>query len=253
MMNRKTMAVRPQRPANVFFQSRIMPEVDEALFEINAQERKHQQRVMRAIFLRKWHRCNLCSTEEVAVKITGINWDAHQLNHRVRRALGFEAEWIEELRTKASAARKRLLAGNLKGRTVVLARRALAKSPERMQAKELAHWLRMKPSGNSERFKARVALVALQLFGIFVVVPGPLPFTHRERWGTLPHRPVKLLHEYAARIMMSPTMTILIEGLLSQAERDYLRDEYRVKEVVYKHVLYGPREPLLLHIYERKN
>lgn len=244
-MKKSIQLIKPQRPSPVYFQSSILPAIEETVLEINTRVKQREAARFRAIYFRTWHPCPYCGEE---VKIQGRNMAAHKENHLAHRIVGDEQEWIEWMRRRSAAMNAHRASNAAKGRHRSLAARVI--TPQQKDMRILKQWLARKWSGTQTKMKERTQWVAFQLFSPFIVVTKVLPFSQEKVLGSLPARPVKVFGEYVARITGHQTNTLLIARLLTKEQRAYLRDRYRVKEVIHKHVLYGPREPMIIHLYE---
>lgn len=229
------------------------------MFESRVRMQRREEAAARRWWLRKWHRCRLCSPDEnsVTVKVRGYAWDAHQLNHRVYRALGGEQEWIEVLRSNArrfsESGKRNLEKAHMRRRDAQQCKIYSSCSGE--SPRVVAAWLKRKFPYDRGAFKRKVEWVALQRFGAFVVVAGRLPFNHDRQWHGLPQWPSRMLREYAARMVgkSNSDITVLFGCFLGHKEKQILRSRFGNPEVVLKHVVHGPRDPFQFIVYTARN
>lgn len=183
------------------------------------------------MFLSRWKfiPCQRCQALGLTVTISEKWMHGHLQNHRILQALGEEQTWAAEIAFRQMQAQQQ--------KHGQVSRRGRPKGSGRKADSPALFWPALRMRVGQRR---RLAWHVFLGFGPLLVVTK-----HQARRmvpPTLPHplrRPQELCQHLAERLLKRKVV-VLLDRLLTPVDRQRIRHQFVVKEVIEKSVVYGP-------------
>lgn len=232
--------------AQAYERSQILSRVQDDLnvFRV-AQEQRRAQRGRRSKM--RMLRCAICMAAGLRMVMREWMLEKHLLNHRILRALGDEADWIQRLRANNERHMRKLQVSSAVGRALSIVTR-------KKKACNLAEWLWQRTilkMGVTQR--RRLAWITLRTASPIWLVPvSALVIGHAIHYPDALASAWDVCRSIGSRLI-SEESVVLLSGWLSHDDAAHIRNTCSIDKVTEKMIQYGPDDPLRFIVWTKEN